>query len=86
MRARINFFVDAWFSKCSSFMYPVYKMDSLEEKQEECKKWSAVIEKEIEPLLKDAKPYFGGNDKMTLAEVSSISHNMKGAADIVSRP
>jgi len=50
-------------------MYPVYKMDTLQEKQEECKKWAAVIEKEIEPLLKDAKPFFGDNDRMTLAEV-----------------
>lgn len=52
-------------------MYPIYKMDSLEEKQEESKKWSATVEKEIEPLLKDANPYFGGSDKMTLAEVST---------------
>lgn len=51
-------------------MYPVYKMNTLEEKQEECKKWAATVEKEIEPLLKNANPFFGGSDKMTLAEVS----------------
>jgi glutathione S-transferase len=69
VRARINFFVDTWFSKCNSFMYPIYNMDTLEEKQAEAKKWVAAVEKEIEPLLKDASPFFGGSDRMTLAEV-----------------
>lgn len=44
-------------------------MDTLEEKQAESKKWAETIEKEIEPLLKDANPYFGGSSKMTFAEV-----------------
>lgn len=25
--------------------------------------------KDLEPLLKDAKPFFGGNERLTLAEV-----------------
>lgn len=28
-----------------------------------------IVGKEIEPLLKDAKPFFGGSEKVTLAEV-----------------
>lgn len=28
----------------------------------------AIVEKEIEPLLKDASPFFGGSSKVTLAE------------------
>jgi glutathione S-transferase len=32
----------------------------------------SVVGKEIEPLLKDAKPFFGGSDKVTLAEVRRI--------------
>lgn len=28
-----------------------------------------AVEKEIEPLLADAAPFFGGSDKMTMAEV-----------------
>ena len=31
----------------------------------------AMLEKEIEPLLKDAKPFFGGSERMTMAEVSA---------------
>ena len=31
-----------------------------------------VTEKEIEPLLEGAKPFFGGKEEMTLAEVSSL--------------
>lgn len=69
VRARINYFVDTWFSKCNGFTYPIYKMNTLEEKQAESKKWAETIEKEIEPLLKDANPYFGGSSRMTLAEV-----------------
>ncbi len=29
----------------------------------------AAAVKELEPLLQDAKPFFGGSDKITLAEV-----------------
>ena len=29
----------------------------------------AVVSKEVEPLLKDASPFFGGSEKLTLAEV-----------------
>lgn len=29
----------------------------------------AALVKEVEPLLQDAKPFFGGSDRLTLAEV-----------------
>lgn len=32
------------------------------------KEFLAVVAKEIEPLLKDAAPFFGGSSKVTLAE------------------
>jgi len=69
VRARISFFVDAWFSKVSSFTYPIYLKNTLEEKEEEAKKMVAAIEKEIEPLLKNANPFFNGANQMTMAEV-----------------
>lgn len=31
----------------------------------------AIVKKEVEPLLKNAKPYFGGSEKFTLAEVGT---------------
>jgi len=30
-----------------------------------------AVAKEVEPLLQDAKPFFGGSEKLTLAEVSA---------------
>lgn len=71
-RARINFFVDAWFSKVN-----VFYMKTLTAKTDEDVAVSADdlvkgVVKEIEPLLKDAGPFFGGSDKLTLAEVSGF--------------
>lgn len=44
------------------------KAGSQEEKEEKCREWAAAIEKEIEPLLADAAPFFGGSKEITLAE------------------
>lgn len=40
-----------------------------QEKEEKTREWAAAIEKEIEPLLADAAPYFGGSKDLTFAEV-----------------
>jgi glutathione S-transferase len=69
-RARINFFVDAYFSKVNGGFYAMCKATSKEEKEAEVEKFVASIVKEIEPLLQDANPYFGGASRFTLAEVS----------------
>lgn len=45
------------------------RASSMAEKEEQCSAWVKAIEKEIEPLLKDANPFFGGSNEMTLAEV-----------------
>lgn len=39
------------------------------EKEKAVDAWFGAVEKEIEPLLKDAKPFFGGSEQMTMAEV-----------------
>jgi glutathione S-transferase len=43
-----------------------------EEKEKLAKETVAAIEKEIEPLLANAAPFFGGKDKPTLAEVCFV--------------
>ncbi len=50
-------------------MYTVMKMDTMKEKEAKAMEWSDAIEKELEPLLKDADPFFGGSKELTLAEV-----------------
>lgn len=67
-RARINFFVDTWFSKVNSFMYPMLKAEG-GEKEKIASDLVAAIKKEIEPLLENAAPFFGGAESLTLAEV-----------------
>ncbi|CAO2655867.1 Nn.00g046700.m01.CDS01 [Neocucurbitaria sp. VM-36] len=67
-RARIGFFVDTWFSKAGSFWFQILRQDSNEEKEKLGKEFVDIVAKEIEPLLKDAKPFFGGSGKVTLAE------------------
>jgi glutathione S-transferase len=68
-RARIAFFVDTYFSK----LQPSYQKAIFAKTQEEADQAAldaaAVIPKELEPLLADAKPFFGGSDKLTQAEV-----------------
>ncbi|KAF2465463.1 glutathione-S-transferas-like protein omega 1 [Lindgomyces ingoldianus] len=67
-RARINFFVDTWFSKAGSFWFQILMKDAEEEKEALAKEFLDIVTKEIEPLLKDAGPFFGGSQKLTLAE------------------
>ncbi|OCL11975.1 thioredoxin-like protein [Glonium stellatum] len=67
-RARINFFVDTWFTKANSYWFNIMRKDTEEEKEALAKDFIAVVEKEIEPLLKDADPFFGGSKTLTFAE------------------
>lgn len=67
-RARINFFVDSWFSKVGSYWIQILKQDNAEEKERLGREFVETVAKEIEPLLKGAGPFFGGSNKITLAE------------------
>ncbi|KAL6707751.1 hypothetical protein ACN47E_003872 [Coniothyrium glycines] len=67
-RARIGFFVDTWFSKAGSFWFQILVQDKEEEKERLSKDLVTAVSKEIEPLLQDANPFFGGSSKLTLAE------------------
>lgn len=67
-RARINFFVDTWNTKVSGFQQTAMRAGPTE-KDSICKEWAIAMEKEIEPLLNDAAPFFGGSKELTFAEV-----------------
>ncbi|KAL1600431.1 hypothetical protein SLS60_006816 [Paraconiothyrium brasiliense] len=67
-RARINFFVDTWTTKAGSFWFKIALEESEEEKEKLSKELVSVVNKEIEPLLQDAAPFFGGSSKLTFAE------------------
>jgi glutathione S-transferase len=72
-RAKINFFVDTYFSKVNSLFFGILRATG-EEKEAQAQAFVDVIVKEIDPLLKDAKPFFGGSSRLTLAEVSISSY------------
>ncbi|ORY13023.1 glutathione-S-transferas-like protein omega 1 [Clohesyomyces aquaticus] len=67
-RARINFFVDTWFTKAGGHWFQILRKEDEGEKEALANEFLGVVTKEIEPLLKDAAPFFGGSDKLTLAE------------------
>jgi len=69
-RARINFFVDTWNTKVGSFMFAIFRSATNEDKEAKAQEWVATVAKEIEPLLENANPFFGGSSNLTLAEVN----------------
>ncbi|CAG7942228.1 unnamed protein product [Penicillium salamii] len=75
-RARLSFFVDAFFGKVLPHFFSSIKAATEGERDEAAELLAAAVVKEIEPLLADTEskgPFFGGSDKLTLAEVQSGS-------------
>ncbi|KAJ5832807.1 hypothetical protein N7474_001118 [Penicillium riverlandense] len=72
-RARIGFFVDAFFSKVQGTFMKCVRASSEAEREDLTLELVAAIKKEIEPLLAAAGqgkgPFFGGSERLTLAEV-----------------
>ncbi|CAN8099920.1 unnamed protein product [Discula destructiva] len=69
-RARIAFFVDAWFSKVNGFYMKTLFAKTDSDATFNGEELIKGIVKEIEPLLKNnTGPFFGGSDKLTMAEV-----------------
>jgi glutathione S-transferase len=68
-RYRVNFFVDTYFTKVNTYLYAIIRATNDEERKTKADELVKAIEKEIEPLLHDANPFFGGSKEMTLAEV-----------------
>lgn len=66
-RAKMSFFVDTFFTKVNSLFYPAMKADG-KEKEAKGDELVTAVKNEIEPLLKDAGPFFGGSQELTLAE------------------
>lgn len=71
-RARIGFFVDASISKVVANLMAFIGAKTDAEGAAHIEAYIEGVVKELEPLLKDAKPFFGGSDKLTLAEVSTF--------------
>jgi glutathione S-transferase len=71
-RARINFFVDAFVTKVNGPFHAILRADDAEAAEAAVTALVDAIVKELEPLLKNAGPFFGGSSRLTLAEVNRI--------------
>ncbi|KAB5547122.1 thioredoxin-like protein [Coniochaeta sp. 2T2.1] len=81
-RARVAFFVDAFFSKFHSHLGKFVFAKSDEDASAGVEAAVAGLVKEVEPLLKDAGPFFGGSEKLTLAEVLTGSFAIRVVSNV----
>lgn len=70
-RFQISFFVDTYFTKAHPNIQAA-ALSSGDDKEAAVTKYTDAIINEIEPLLSNAAPFFGGSNRLTLAEVGII--------------
>lgn len=63
------FFVETYFTKVNPFMFKIVGTKDAQAQAKLVDECIALLEKEIEPLLVDAQPYFAGSKELTLVEV-----------------
>jgi glutathione S-transferase len=68
-RARISFFTDAYWSKFHTVLFRLFEAQTEADTEIIARDAVEGLVREVEPLLADASPFFGGSDKLTLAEV-----------------
>ncbi|KAF4457779.1 hypothetical protein F53441_352 [Fusarium austroafricanum] len=69
-RARVSFFADTYTNKVQTHVIKaIYRAKTESEINEAADDAVAGVIKDIEPLLKNAAPFFNGSDKLTFAEV-----------------
>ncbi|ETS82301.1 hypothetical protein PFICI_07303 [Pestalotiopsis fici W106-1] len=68
-RARIAFFTDAYWTKFHTVLFRLFEAATEADTEQIAVDAVAGLVREVEPLLVDARPFFGGSEKLTLAEV-----------------
>jgi len=68
-RFRINFFVETYFERGHSVFDGAVFARTKEDRDIKAEEFVAAVLQHIEPLLKDANPFFGASSRLTLAEV-----------------
>jgi glutathione S-transferase len=69
-RFRIGHFVETYSSKAHGLFDSTVFSNSAEAKIDMANKYVDAVVKYVEPLLVDSAPFYGGSDRLTLAEVS----------------
>lgn len=73
-RANISFFTDAYWSKFHTVLFRLFEAETESDTEKIVDDAVEGLIREVEPLLADANPFFGGSEKITLAEVISFYH------------
>lgn len=68
-RSKINFFTDAYFSRAQGHWAKLLVAKSENEQKASVAAYIDCVAKDVDPLLVDAGPFFGGSNTLTLAEV-----------------
>lgn len=65
----MNFFNDTWFKQVNPLIFKLLGAADAKQQEQKVDELVAAVAKEIEPLLEDADPFFGGSQDITKAEV-----------------
>lgn len=68
-RARMSFFIDAYWTKYHTTLFRLFESPTKADEEKVIDDAIDGITREVEPLLIDAAPFWGGSEKLTLAEV-----------------
>lgn len=73
-RARLAFFADAYWSYFHTRLFRLFEAPAPPDEERVIEAAVDGLAREVEPLLADAAPFFGGSADLTLAEVSQTNH------------
>lgn len=68
-RAKMSFFIDAYWTKFHTILFRLFESPTAADEERVIDDAVDGIKREVEPLLADAAPFWGGSEKLTLAEV-----------------
>ena len=72
MRAKVTFFVETYFSKANTYYYRAIEAKTDQDANTLGKRYFDAVVTDVEPLLRDANPFFNGNSQLTMAEVRTL--------------
>lgn len=73
----MSFFIDAYWNKFHVSLFKLFEAPTKDEEEKVVEEAVTSLVAEVEPLLADANPFWGGSEKLTLAEVRMpYSHHL----------
>lgn len=69
LRAKMSFFIDTYWTKFHTTLFKLFEAPKPSDEESIITEAIEGLAREVEPLLHDAAPFFGGSEQLTLAEV-----------------